>query len=186
MKAISPASPLRGPVRTMRELPPLRSAIARSDLSRRGDRPTLRRHQVRERLTAGVDAAVLAERDHALNQRAGGLGLGHGGVNAVVDDDGCDEVAKQGAAMAGVATGTLNPPLRWRMILISFDPAWAVGRRSCRSGIRDQWPGFIALDTATRLRRWAPASNLPTSSESPSARWSNSNSPKPNSRVITG
>src|SRR5215469_1317452 len=64
----------------------------------------LRRQEIRERLTAGVNATVLAERNHALHERAGGLGLGHGGVNAVIDDDGGDEVAKQGAAMAGVAT----------------------------------------------------------------------------------
>src|SRR5215469_10611906 len=64
----------------------------------------LGRQQVRERLAAGVNAAILAERDHALNQRTSGLGLGHSRVNAVVNNDGGDEVAKQGAAMAGVAT----------------------------------------------------------------------------------
>ena len=63
----------------------------------------LRRHQVSSGLTAGVNGAVLAESDHLLDERAGGLALGDGGLDAVHQDDGGDEVAQHGAAMAGVA-----------------------------------------------------------------------------------
>ena len=59
----------------------------------------LGRHEVGERLTAGVDAAVLAEGDHLLDDGTRGLGLRNGGVAAVVENDGGDEVAQKSATM---------------------------------------------------------------------------------------
>jgi hypothetical protein len=51
-----------------------------------------------------VNAAILAQRNHLLNQRLGRLGLGNGGVNAIVQNNRGNKVAKQSAAMAGIAS----------------------------------------------------------------------------------
>jgi hypothetical protein len=48
-------------------------------------------------------------------------------MNAVVENDGRNKVAKQSAAMAGIAT-QLESAFTVTHGLISFDPAYAVGR----------------------------------------------------------
>ena len=61
-------------------------------------------HHVAEGLAARVQIALLAQGDHLFNQRTDGLGLGQGGLDAVFDEDGGDQIAQQGATMAGVAS----------------------------------------------------------------------------------
>ena len=56
------------------------------------------------RLTARVQIALLAERDHFLNVRTNRLGLGHGRLHAVFFNYGRHQVAQKRAAMAGVAS----------------------------------------------------------------------------------
>jgi hypothetical protein len=51
-----------------------------------------------------VQIALLAQGDHLFNQRTDGLGLGHGGLDAVFDDDGRNQIAQQRAAVAGIAS----------------------------------------------------------------------------------
>jgi len=53
---------------------------------------------------ARVQIALLAEGDHLFDMRADCLGLCHGGLHAVFDEDGRDQVAQQRAAVAGVAS----------------------------------------------------------------------------------
>jgi len=48
--------------------------------------------------------ALFAEGDHLFNQRTNCLGLGHGGLHPVFDEDGSNQVAQQRAAMAGIAS----------------------------------------------------------------------------------
>jgi hypothetical protein len=61
-------------------------------------------HQERECLTARVEIALLAEGDHFFDQRTDSLRLGDGGLDAIFNDDGGDQVAQQSAAVAGVAS----------------------------------------------------------------------------------
>src|SRR5215469_346340 len=66
------------------------TAIARS-IARSDDREEtvdrLRSHQVGSSLTAGMHVTALAQSNHLLDQRLGGLGLGDGGFDTVVEDD---------------------------------------------------------------------------------------------------
>src|SRR4051794_10503229 len=60
--------------------------------------------QEAERLAARVQIALLAEGDHLFDVRANSLGFGHGGLHAVFHEDGRNQVAQQGATVAGVAS----------------------------------------------------------------------------------
>src|SRR3569833_2019556 len=51
-----------------------------------------------------MHVAFLAKRNHLLHVRTNSLGLGHGGLHAVLYDDGRDQIAQQRIAMAGVAS----------------------------------------------------------------------------------
>src|SRR5262249_9525148 len=57
-----------------------------------------------ERLAARMYVALLPQRDHLFHVRTDSLGLGHGGLHAVLNNDGRDQVAQQRIAMAGVAS----------------------------------------------------------------------------------
>jgi hypothetical protein len=61
-------------------------------------------HEKAEGLTARVQIAILTQCDHFFNQRTNSLGLGHGGLHAIFHDDGRDQIAQEGATMAGVSS----------------------------------------------------------------------------------
>src|ERR1039458_681524 len=77
-------------------------------------------HEKAESLAARVQIALLAQGDHLFNQRTDSLGLGHGGLHAVFHEDGRDQVAQQGAAMAGVAS-ELESCVAMAHVKLSFD-----------------------------------------------------------------
>jgi len=78
-------------------------------------------HHVAEGLAARVQIALLAQGDHLFNQRTDGLGLGQGGLDAVFDEDGGDQIAQQGATMAGVASELESCIAMAHGVLLSFD-----------------------------------------------------------------
>src|SRR3569623_1884644 len=57
-----------------------------------------------EGLAPCMHIALLAQRDHLLHVRSNSLGLGHGCLHAVFDNDGRDQVAQQRITMAGIAS----------------------------------------------------------------------------------
>ena len=51
-----------------------------------------------------MNIATLAERNHALDERANSFAFGDGALDAILDNDRGDEVAEDGSAVRGVAT----------------------------------------------------------------------------------
>src|SRR5574341_784147 len=93
-------------------LPPARAhdaqvaALAVAEARRDGVKQLLHRfagHQVGRRLAARRQVAALAQGDHALHVRAHGLGLGHRGLDAFLQDERGHQVAQQRAPVTGVA-----------------------------------------------------------------------------------
>ena len=74
-----------------------------------------------------MNRATLAQGNHLLHQRLGGLALGDGGLDTVHENDRGNEVAEDGAAVTGIAA-QLEPCIAMTHELVSFDPASAVGR----------------------------------------------------------
>src|SRR5580704_10214948 len=62
------------------------------------------RHEIGDGLAARGQIAALAQRDHLLDQRTQGLGLGHSGLDSLFDDERSHQVPQQGAAVAGVTS----------------------------------------------------------------------------------
>src|SRR3954465_8413860 len=87
--------------------------------------------QEAERLAARVKIALLAESDHLFDVRANCLGLGHGSFHAVFHEDGRDQVAQQGATVAGVASELESCIAMAHDVKLSFGLQWSV--------ISDQW-----------------------------------------------
>jgi hypothetical protein len=69
-----------------------------------------------------VNAAVLAEGNHLLDERTRGLGLGKGGLNAIIDDDGGYKVAQKSATVTGVAA-EFEAAITMTHCDVSFGPA---------------------------------------------------------------
>ena len=61
-------------------------------------------HEVGQGLAARRQIAALAQRDHLLDQRTQGFGLGHGGLDSFFEDERSHQVPQQRAAMAGVSS----------------------------------------------------------------------------------
>jgi hypothetical protein len=118
MKAFSPPSPLLEAGADDAQIAALAVAVAR----RHGLKEPLDGlvgHEKAERLTARVQIALLAQGDHLFNVRTDSLGLGHGGLHAVFDDDGRVRLRNRARRWL-VLRPSLNPALRWRMVKLSF------------------------------------------------------------------
>jgi len=86
-------------------------------------------HEKAESLAARVQIALLAQCDHLFHVRTNSLGLGHGGLHAIFHDYGRDQIAQQGATVAGVAS-ELESCIAMAHGATLFRQKW--------SGIRDQ------------------------------------------------